>query len=178
MQELQEMLRALQIFQPMRAEITRPDIGVGVADQLRCGEREHDLPAVRRGHDPCAAIERSAEIVLTTHLDRSGVQAHPHPERADLRPRLGLERALAFDRRANGGDRIAERGIDRITDGLEHDPAGLLHRGSQELVMSGDRDGVPAGMCLEHPGARLDIGEQEGDRSGGQIHRPRLAQAA
>lgn len=110
-------------------------------------------------------------------LDRTGVDAHADPKRADLRPRLGRQGALPVDRRADGRHRVAERGVDRVADRLEDDAAGILDRRGEELMVARDRRGVPTRTGLEQPGARLDVGEEECHGAGRQVHRPRLLQA-
>ena len=167
--ELEELLWTLKILQPMRAQVVEHDLGVRAIDELSGREREHDLPTMRCGHDPRAAIQRRAEVMSTPHLDRTGMEAHPHSKGAGLRPDLGAKGALAVDRGTHRGDRVAERGVHRVADGLEDNAAGTLDRGGEELVVPRDRRGVGARMGLEQPGARFDVGEEEGHRAGGQV---------
>ena len=99
--ELEDALRADQVLEAMLAQVAQ-------ARRRRAARRGPGRASPRESRTwppwPVAssrahAVERRAVVVAVALLGRAGVQRHPHPQRADLAPRLGLEPALGVQRR-------------------------------------------------------------------------------
>ena len=116
----------------------------------------------------------AAVVAFAAEHDLTGVDGHPHPQRGSLRPRFGLQRLLGVE---GGGD-----GVRRSLEGGQHRIAlALLDRahptmGGDGLIEQGveasDRRRHHLGSALPGRGGRLDIGEQERHRAGGQRASP------
>ncbi len=121
------------------------DVPAQVADRERTPDlgrhegvrrpRQDDLAAVADGRDAGGAVDVEPAVVVPGKVRLAGVQAHPNPNLAVVRPAMGVEGALAVDR---GIDRRAGLGEDRehgITLGPDADAAVALHGVAEDLEM-------------------------------------------
>jgi hypothetical protein len=97
------------------------------------------------------------------------VQRHPHPDRPNLAPRLGLQPALGVQGGREGIGGARERGMNAVARGLHHVAVVLDDRRSDEGVMAGKGDPHRLGVLLPARGAAFDVREQEGHRPARQL---------
>src|ERR1044071_9649925 len=94
----------------------------------------------------------------------AGVEAHPDLELAGLGPRLRRDRPLGGNGRLCRAIWILERGEERVTLGLDDDPAVRLDRPAQERVVARhDRGPVVRSDLLLEARRALDVREEKGD---------------
>jgi hypothetical protein len=97
------------------------------------------------------------------------VQRHEHPQLTDLAPVFAKERMLPIDGCGSCLRNSWKGGVDRTPDRLEeHATVGLNGRIEQGSVAV---DGVRhrRSVLLPEGGAALDVGDEEGDGTAGQI---------
>ena len=171
MQQLEDPLRLQQIAQPVLPQI--PQLGPrgqGTTGQLLDGLGEQDLPAMASCQQPREPVQRGRQVV-PPRIRRgfSRMQRHPHPQRAEIAPVLGQERALAGDGGPQRLFRRGEGGLGAIADGLVEDPVVGGNQTLQDGQLPIDR--LPHGGPIPLPerGTALDVGEEEGDGAGGKI---------
>ena len=140
-----------------------------VTHQLISRLCEENLPTVSGGHQARGSIERWAEVVDLALLGWAGVQPHPCPERANFAPRLGQERTLSLHCGGEGRVGCTKGGQETVAHGLDHVAQMRLNGAPQDGIVSGDRHLHRLGMLLPKLGAALDIGEKEGDGTGGSL---------
>jgi hypothetical protein len=104
----------------------------------------------------------------TTHDGLARVERHPNPKREVFGPSLGLKRALES---YGSGDRIDGAAEDReeaipLSALLDKGAAVLGDDRTSERIMAGESGVHGRGLLLPEAGAGLNVGEQEGDRSG------------
>ena len=139
-----------------------------VPDQRPRRLGEEDLAAVARRADPGCADDVEPEVPLLADRGLAGVQPHPHPHRRAVGPLVGLERALGRDRGANGIAGAPERVEERIALRVDLRAAVRGERLADDPPVVARHIGVRVAELLEQPGRALDVGEHEGDGSGGQ----------
>ena len=91
-----QRLHARERRQLVAAEIVR-----------RLGEER--LAAVARGEQARHTVERGAEVVARTQLDRARMERHADAQLRGFRPRLALKRPLRLERRGKCVGRRMER---------------------------------------------------------------------
>ena len=144
----------------MLAEIA--ELGV---DQRRGRRRDDDLAAVRGRRDPRRAVHVDADVALVADQRRARVQAHAHTDR----PR---HHGLSFGRGRERARRRGERDEEGVALRVDLDAVVVGKRLAQQPAVLGERVRVLLGAeLLLEPGRALDVGEQEGDRSGRQLRR-------
>ncbi len=116
--------------------------------------------------EPCVAT------VGENRLPR--VEAHPHAHLATFGPRVRAEGTL---RRCRGGDRVQTPHEDkekRVSLGIDFAPPGGSECFAHDVLVLREDVGVDvASHASQQTGRPLDVGEEEGDRTGGQIrHAP------
>ena len=132
--------------------------------------RKQGLAAMSGGHDAGTAIERGAEVVPVSHLRRAGMDAHTCAKHCRLRPNFGKQSLL------NGkgcGQRVSgdsKGGGDAVPGCLEDDAVAVGNCLSEKCVMS--CNGLSHGIGKGFPefGPSFNVGEQEGDSPGWQVH--------
>jgi hypothetical protein len=167
--ELGERLRP-QVLEPVLAEVAERDPRrKGGAGQGPDALRDEDLAAVPRARHAGRPVDVVANVRAVGVDDAlAGVEAHPDADHGVWRPRLGGEGALGVHGRRDG----------RRSPGEGHEEAVTL-RPDLHAVVGGQRrpddrtvaveQGRPAIGELAHQArGALDIGEEEGDRPGGE----------
>src|SRR5829696_2269658 len=91
------------------------------------------------------------------------MQCHPHAEWADRAPLRGQQGPLGIDRGSDGGRGRGERGLHRITDGLEVDAAVGLDGRVEQGNVTFDRSHHRLAVSLPAVGTPLDVSEEKGD---------------
>ena len=168
--------RTADVAQRMRAKIQQiHPVGQGVPNQIRRRLRTQHLPAMAKRHDPGGAVQHRTEIIATPMLRSAAVQSHPHPQRPDPPPRLGRQRALRCDGRGEGIRSQREHGVDPIPRRLHHMPTVGLDGCPQHVIVTSQRRPHRLGILLPLARRRLEVREEERDRSRGQLaHRTPL----
>lgn len=104
------------------------------------------------------------DVTLLAHVRRTRVQTHAHPDGTGGERRLCLLRRLERARRGGEGD---EDGVPLRVD--LHATMGAESR-AQDAPMLRECLRIRFGTQLvQQPGRTLHVGEQEGDRAGGQV---------
>lgn len=100
---------------------------------------------------------------------------HPHAyaQRAGLTPRFVLERQLCLEARLQAIWGSREYGHQAVTRDLDYAPISLLHRGTEDRVVTFHGGLHRVGKLLPQPCARLEISEDErkGFGRGVAVHR-------
>ena len=174
MDELVQVLGAPEVAQVVLAEVEEAG---AVREPLRGerpgGRREQHLAAVPGRHDPGGAVHGGAEVVAAPLLGLPAVDAHPHPQRAGLAPRLGDQAALRGEARRRRVDRAGEDRHHPVAGRLDHRAAGSLDGVAQDRVVPAEGDLHAVRELLPQARAALQVGEQEGQGSGrGHLHVP------
>src|SRR5581483_6581250 len=157
--ELEEPDRFREVLQPVRAEV-----GGLPLDQVARGLGEEHLPAVPGGRDSRAQVHVGAHVALVGQVRRAGVEPHADADRAAAKRRLRLPRRLG---RVDGG---REGDAEGISLGIHLDATVPREGLAQQAAVLGERLGVGLGAeVVQQLGGALDVGEQEGHRSRGQI---------
>ena len=120
-------------------------------------------------HQPCRPIQGRAVVVAVPLLGRAGVQRHPHPDGADLAPRLGLEPALGIQRRRDRVRGASEHGVEGVAHRLDDVAAVLADRRSDRASWRARATPHRLGLVLPARGAALDVREQERHCSARQL---------
>ena len=164
--EVVQVLRLVEVLEPVPAEVADRRLRAEVADQGAGGLRDHRLAAAGGGGDPGRAVHVDADVAVLVRLRLAGVQPDPHADVDVVGPGVAVQQALALE---GGGDRRAGGGEDdeeAVPLGA-HLPAVVLaeHRAQQRAL--GAQRLTPAGTeAGQHPGRALDVAEQEGHRPG------------
>ena len=167
---LEDPLRPGQVLQPVLAEIPERDaLGSRRLDQGSGGRGGHDLSPVAGSGDPGRPVHIDAHVVVRTEYGLPGVKSDPHPDLLLVRPGVTGQGPLGLDggghRLGRGGEHHEERVALRRH--LHTAPPG--ERFPEEPLVILQDSGIPVAQAIEEPGAPLDVGEHEGDRSGGKI---------
>ena len=145
-------------LQPVLAEVDR--LEPAAVDR---GGRGEDLAAAGgRAHARCV-MHRHTDVAVADDLRPAAVQAHPHPHRRALGPRLVDQRELGGDRGRGGGRAVVEHG-EELVPAAVHDPPAVVPDGAaDQLAVPLQDGGVGGAEPLQQAGRAFDIGEQEGD---------------
>jgi hypothetical protein len=135
------------------------------------GVGDDDLAGGGRGGDPGGPVHVDAAVVVPAKGALAGVQAHPDPHREPGRPAVAGQAALGVHRGPDRPHRAGEGGEERVALGADLDPAVPDRPAQDGRVLVAHRP-VAVAQVLEQPGRTLDVGEQEGHRSGGRAERP------
>ena len=162
--ELEELLRALDVGQPVRPEVAQARAGRQVLPrQLADGARHEDLAAVRERADPGAAVDGHPAPVRRPGIGLAGVQRHADPDLQAPRPVLAFHRALDLERARQGVGRAREHGEGRVALPalLQQRAATCRHGGGDQLLLAPERAGGLARVEGVQPGRALDVGQHE-----------------
>lgn len=136
MGKLEEMLRALQVPQPVMSEVpqARSDREI-LARQLADRARHQHLAAVREPTDPGAAIRGGPPPIGFGGVRLSGEQRHADPDLQIARPVLALHGALDLERACQCVRRPREQreGGIALAALLQQRPATCRHGGGDQL---------------------------------------------
>jgi hypothetical protein len=91
------------------------------------------------------------------------VHAHAHADRR------AAERLLTFTRRRKSVTRAREGDEERVALGVDLDAAVSLERGAERAPVLAQRLGVSVAELVEQLRRAFDVGEEEGDRAGGEL---------
>ena len=171
--ELEDLLGPIEVAQAMEPRSSSSDLGRdAAARQAGRDGRQEDLAAVPDREDPGVAIERLAEEVALARLGRPRVDRHPDPERSGRAPPLVAQRALGGQRGVDGIRGLIEDREHPIAHRLDHRPARVRDRVTEEPVVDRERRAHRLGLLLPQPRAALDVGQEE-RREGGRDGRER-----
>jgi hypothetical protein len=160
-----------QIREAILAQITQADPRrEGLAHQITGGLGEQRLPAVGDRPQPRAAVDRAAVVVTLAQIGFPGVQCGAHRQGDPLGPRLGVQSLLEGSRGGHGITGPGEYGKTAVAlaEGPHHHPAVPLHRPLDQGVVAGHGRPHRRGVLPPEAGAALHVGEEKGDRPGGQ----------
>jgi hypothetical protein len=124
------------------------------------GAGDDHLAAGGRSGDPGRPVHVDAAAVVPAQGPLAGVQAHPDPHREPGRPP-----------RPGPPPPAGEGGEERVALGAHLDPVAVPDRLAQDHRVLVAHRPVAVAQVLQQPGRALDVGEQEGDRPGGQPRR-------
>jgi hypothetical protein len=164
--QLHQPLGTTQVLEAMYAQVAEPGpVRKLIGGQLDRGRRQQHLAAVADRHDPRRAVDDRAEVVVGPCRRLPGVQPHPHPERSGGAPRLGGQVALGDKAGVGGRGGGGEDGHHPVAGRLDHLAVRAGDGGPQDAVVA--LEGGLHGLreLLPEPGAALDVGEQEDQRS-------------
>ena len=159
---LEQMLGVGQVLQAMLAEVAERDaLQAGRLGQGPGCRRHQDLLAVARGGD--------ADVAVAAELPVAGVESHAHADPAVGGPFVRADRPLGLDRAGHRSRCAGERDEEGVALGVDLRAA----RGDEDVakdavVLLQDR-AVALRELPEKARAALDVGEHEGDRSGGEL---------
>jgi len=135
--ELPQMLRMLDVPEPMLAEVAQLDLlGKSPTDQGAGGVREQHLSPVRDIGDAAGAMDMEPDVSIGPDAGLAGVQAHAHADGDARRPGLRVQRALRRDGRGHPARRRGEHDEKGVSFRPDLD-ATLHHEGrAQQLLVS------------------------------------------
>ena len=118
--KLEETLRPPEVLQSMFPEVAQRGAGREPAlDEAGGRLGQQDLAAVTGRHDPRRPVHRGPKEVPAARLHLAGVDPHPHPDGAPVRPRLREQPVLSGDRGRHGADRNGEDGHESVAGRLD-----------------------------------------------------------
>ena len=163
--KLEETLRPPEVLQSMLPEVAQRRAGREPAlDEAGGRLGQQDLAAVTGRHDPRRPVHRGPKEVPAARLHLAGVDPHPHPDRAPVRPRLREQPVLSGGRGRHGADWNGEDGHESIAGRLDDLAARFGDRGPDDRLVPFEGRPHRLGVRLPQAGAALDVREQEGQR--------------
>jgi hypothetical protein len=143
-------------------------------DEVAGRTRDEHLAAVRRSADTRSLMHGQTAIAPVGDRSLAGVDADPHTDDAVLRPTMLRQHA----KRSHGSSHRPARGPEgdeeAITLAIDLDPVVLSERVAKQAAVSIEHVPVRGrAERLHEPSRPLDVGEEEGDGAGREIHRPR-----
>jgi len=167
--QVMEVQGEVDVLEAVLPQVTqgRP-IGQGAGHQPPGGAGDDHLPAPGRPGDPGRPVHVDADVVVPAQHPLPGVQAHAHPDRGPRRPGVGGQGPLGGHGRPDRRHRAGEGGEEGVALGADLDPVAVADRPAQDGRMLVPDRRVAVAQLLEQPGRAFDVGEQEGDRPGGQ----------
>lgn len=114
-------------------------------------------------------MDVDADVIVGRERRRPRMDPHPDPEGKTAEPRVSRKSALRVRGRSHGVLRATEGDEERVALGPDLDAAVLLDGGAYQPMMLLERLGVSVAELLQEPRRPLDIGEEEGDRSGREL---------
>ena len=159
--ELEEPRRAVEVLEPVQAEIAERL----AVEERRGRRREHDLAAVCERCDARAAVDVDPDVALARQRRRARVQAHAHARSARPRaPRWPASAAAAAPWRRRESDE------ERVALGVDLDAAVRDERIAKDTPVLRECLGVRVrAERVQQPRRALDVGEEERDGSAREI---------
>ena len=176
--DLEELDRPVEVFQPLRAEILRRagQLLLLVLEEREGRWRDQDLTAVAGRADAGGAVHRKPQVAVGRERRVTGVDPHPHSDRGPFRPCLFGQRALCSDGCLDGVLRAAERDEERVALRVDLLAARLLEGPAQEPAVRREHVAVGVAQLPEEDRRALDVGEQKGHGAARPlVHRLSLA---
>ena len=162
MSKLEETLRPPEVLQSMFPEVAKRSAGrEPTLDEAGGRLGQQDLAAVTGRHDPRRPVHRGPKEVAAARLHLAGVDPHPHPNRAPVRPRLREQPALSGDRGRHGADWNGKDGHQSVAGRLDDLAAQIGDRGPDDRVVPFEGRPHRLGVRLPQAGAALDVSEEE-----------------
>jgi hypothetical protein len=125
---------------------------------------------VTNRHKARGAIEGSAKVVAIAFFGLASVEGHANAKRSRFGPGLGMECLLGAKDGAESIPRCGEDGKYAVAEGFDEAAVvvldGLLENGV--VASEGSAHGVR--VFIPEFSAAFDVGEEEGDGSGWQVH--------
>ncbi len=119
--------------------------------------------------DPGRHVHVDADVVVATRHALPGVEPHPDADRRPRGPVVGGQSPLRGDRRLHGRRGAPEDQEEGVSLGADLDPAALRDGPAHDGGVLVPNRRVQLTDLLEQLRGPLDVGEQEGDRPGGQL---------
>ncbi len=167
--QLVEGRRQIEVANPEPAQRQQADR----ADAARGLIRDEHLAAVSGLAHPGGLMDGDRDVALTHWRGDPGVHPHPDPRAHPARPQPVSQVAL---RGSTGDHRVVRAGEGdqrAVTLTVDLVAAVLGPVAPQQVSMFVEQCGVEIGMLAEQPGGPFDVGDDEGDRPGGQPGRLR-----
>ena len=108
-------------------------------------------------------------VLPVMHHRFAGMHGNAHPQRPDITPIFGKQRALGIE---GGGDGIrcgGKDGLHRVANGLDVDAVMGLNGRVEQSDVTRHRGRHRLAIPFPERGTAFDIGEQEGDGPRGEI---------
>ena len=117
-------------------------------------------------------VDGKTAVTLVDHRSLAGVDPDTDAHGGTLRPAMLSKRALRAGRRPHRLARAPEGGEEAVAVTVDLDPAGRPKGVAQQPAVCIEHFAVPRrAERLREPRRALDVGEQERDRAGREIHR-------
>jgi len=151
----------------MLAEIMQGEsLGKVSLDQDRGWLGENRLPAMCGIGDPCRPVDVESDVIGPSQRRDPGVESHPSPYSAALRPVVCSQGILGPATCQNGVECGPEHGEERIALGLDHGAVIGLDGRSHQLVVGFEKPDPSRPERLDETSRSFDVGEEEGDSAG------------
>ena len=144
--QLEDALGTGQVLEPVHPQIAQAGALRQSLDR-QVGRRlgQHRLAPMRHRHKPGRPVHRRTEIVAVALLHLAGMQAHPHPQDAPLRPTLTAQPSCASSAAPKPVASTVKGGREPIPDRGEHPATMGLDARPHDLVMAGQRARIASG---------------------------------
>ncbi len=161
--DLEEVLCLGEVLQPMLAEVGQADVGRQHAgDEVVGRARDEDLAAVADARDACRPVDVEPDVADPVARRLAGVDAHPHADRAVIRPGVPDQRALRGDGGRDRGVGAREGEVEAVAGRALLDPFVLAEGRPEQAMMVDEQIGVASAERLQQLRRALDVGEHEG----------------
>src|SRR5262249_5117649 len=120
MHELEHLLGLLQVFEPVRAQISQARIRRQfLMQRIGGGAREQDLASMSSGQETGHTVEGRTKVVALPLLCGAGVQRHSHAQWTGFSPWLGPQELLSLKGGSGSGRCRGEHRTELISHCLE-----------------------------------------------------------
>ena len=168
--ELVQVLGPVEILEVRIAELARArSLGQVALEQGVRRVREEHLAAVAGIADPGRPVHVEADIAILGDHGLAGVDPHANADIRRLGPVVPRDAPLGVGRR---GDRLARPSEDperRVALRVDLLAVVASEGGAKDLLMVRHHPRVPVAELVDEPGRPLDVGEEEGDGTGGEL---------
>ena len=159
--------KVLQAMVPQTADHRSLGKGGLGKDRRRLGEK--DLAARGCGRDSSGPVDIDPQVVIAPQHSLPGVHAHPHAQGAAVRPGVRGQALLGDNRGQHGISRFREHREERIPLRPNLRSARFGYRSAKDLRVLLLHGPVAGTEFLEETCGPLDVGEQEGDGTCGEL---------
>ena len=130
------------------------------------GLRKQHLPRIGECQQSAGPVEDEACQIVLTNQNLAEINGHTNRKRADAAPLGSGQPCNGLQGRNDRRVDVREEGQHSIAGVLEDPSAGLLDRGGDDLVVSGQRQFHAAPIRIPENGRIFNIGEEESGRTG------------